>query len=113
ELTQEKVYTLLAESPDEMKLPENSFRIRIRKDQPPQVWVEQPSDSLEVHTLAEVLMRIRARDDFGLTRAGLVFQVNNEEEHTLLQKDFEAALVEAQQEAAEKEGAAAKRIAPT
>ena len=113
ELTEEKVYSLLAESPDGMKLPTNSFRIRIRKDQPPQVWVEQPSDSLEVHTLAEVLMRIRARDDFGLTTAGLVFQVNNEEEHTLLQKDFQAALEEAQKEAAEKEGDAAKRIPPT
>lgn len=113
ELTQEKVYSLEAEAPDGMKLPETSFRIRIRKDQPPQVWVEQPSESLEVHTLAEVLMRIRARDDFGLNNAGIVFQVNNEDEHTLLQKDFEAALAEAEKEAAEKEGEGAKRPLPT
>jgi hypothetical protein len=113
DLAHEKAYSLVAEAPDGMKLPENSYRIRIRKDQPPQVWVEQPGESLEVHTLAEVMMRIRARDDFGLTKAGLVFQVNNEEEHTLLQKDFEAALAEAQKEASEQEGEGAKRIAPT
>ncbi len=92
EVTEDKVYSLLAEAADGMKLPENSFRIRVRKDQPPQISFDEPREALEVHTLAEVLMRIRVRDDFGLTNAGLVFQVNNEEEHTLLQKDFEAAL---------------------
>jgi hypothetical protein len=39
---------------------------------------------MEVHTLAEVLMRARARDDFGLAKLGIVFQVNNEEERTLV-----------------------------
>ncbi|MBI3861502.1 MAG: hypothetical protein HY290_06370, partial [Planctomycetia bacterium] len=58
------------------------------------------NEALEVHTLAEVLMRLRARDDFGLTKAGIVFQVNNEEEHTLLKQDFEEALAEAEKEAA-------------
>ena len=33
-------------------------------------------------------MRIRASDDFGLSRAGIVFQVNNGEERTLLADDF-------------------------
>src|SRR5260370_7044307 len=81
-----------------MKLPENSFRIRVRKDQPPQISFDEPHEALEVHTLAEVLMRIRARDDFGLTNAGIVFQMNNEEEYTLLKKDFEEALAEAHRE---------------
>jgi hypothetical protein len=108
ELTQDKVYSLAAISADDMPLPENSFRIRVRKDQPPSVSFDSPHEALEVHTLAEVLMRLRARDDFGLTTAGLVFQVNNEEEHTLLQKDFEEALAEAEQEAAD-----GKRLPPT
>ncbi len=108
ELTQDKVYSLAAVSADDMPLPENSFRIRVRKDQPPSVSFDSPQEALEVHTLAEVLMRLRARDDFGLTKAGLVFQVNNEEEHTLLQKDFEEALAEAEKEAAD-----GKRLPPT
>lgn len=108
ELTQDQVYSLAAVSADDMQLPENSFRIRVRKDQPPSVSFDEPHEALEVHTLAEVLMRLRARDDFGLTKAGLVFQVNNEEEHTLLQKDFEEALAEAEKQAAD-----GKHPAPT
>lgn len=108
ELLKDKVYSLQATASDGMKLPENSFRIRVRQDQPPQVAFEQPGEALEVHTLAEVAMRLRARDDFGLTKAGIVFQVNNEEEHTLLAKDFEEAAAEAEKEAAD-----GKRPAPT
>src|SRR6185436_10384006 len=100
DLTRDKVYSLAAVSADEMPLPENSFRIRVRKDQPPSISFDEPNEALEVHTLAEVLMRLRARDDFGLTKAGIVFQVNNEEEHTLLKQDFEEALAEAEKEAA-------------
>jgi hypothetical protein len=101
DVTQDKVYALQAESADGMRLPENSFRIRVRKDQPPQVFFDEPREALEVHTLAELLMRIRVRDDFGLTNAGIVFQVNNEEEHVLLRKDFEEALAEAAEQAAD------------
>jgi len=103
EITQDKVYSVIAEAADGMKLPENSYRIRVRKDQPPQISFDEPREALEVHTLAEVMMRIRVRDDFGLTSAGIVFQVNNEEEHTLLKKDFEEALAEAAREAADGE----------
>jgi hypothetical protein len=62
----------------------NHHRIRVTPDHPPTVWFDSPSESLEVHTLAEVVMRARARDDFGLIRVGIVFQVNNEEERTLI-----------------------------
>jgi hypothetical protein len=62
----------------------NHHRIRVTADQPPAVWFDSPSESMEVHTLAEVLMRARGRDDFGLTKLGIVFQVNNEEERTLV-----------------------------
>jgi len=116
DLLEDKVYSIVAVSSDGMKLPDNSYRIRVRKDQPPQVWFDEPREALEVHTLAEVLMRIRARDDFGLLKAGIVFQVNNEEEHTLLQKDFEAALAEAQRaeaDAAEGKETPATEVAAT
>lgn len=74
-----------------ISLAENSFRIRVRKDQAPTVYFEEPSESLDVHSLAEILMRIRARDDFGLIRAGIVFQINNDEEHTLFAEDYQQA----------------------
>ncbi|OWK43038.1 DUF4175 family protein [Fimbriiglobus ruber] len=65
----------------------NRARVRVTADQPPAVWFEEPTESMEVHTLAEVLMRARARDDFGVSKVGIVFQVNNEEERTLVVQD--------------------------
>jgi hypothetical protein len=62
----------------------NRHRVRVTADQPPTVWFDSPSESMEVHTLAEVLMRAHARDDFGISKLGIVFQVNNEEERTLV-----------------------------
>ena len=51
---------------------------------------EQPEEALEVHAVAEVLNRVRVGDDFGLTKAGIVFQFNNGDEQTLILKDFKA-----------------------
>jgi hypothetical protein len=89
-ITRDQTFSIVAEAEDGMVLPDNKQRIRARKDEPPHVWFESPSEALEVHTLAEILMRIRASDDFGLLRAGVVFEVNNEEEYPLLNEDFAA-----------------------
>lgn len=66
----------------------NRHRVRVTADQPPRVWFDEPADNMEVHTLAEVVMRARARDDFGLKKVGIVFQVNNEEERTLVLQEI-------------------------
>lgn len=81
-------WRLEAESALGLPLAENSYRIQVRQDGPPTVHFEEPSEALDVHSLAEILMRIRARDDFGLTRAGIVFQINNDEEHVLFAEDY-------------------------
>lgn len=95
-LTTDKTYTVMANAADGMELQENKYRIRVRQDEAPQVWFESPAEALEVHTLAEVLMRIRVTDDFGLARAGIMFEVNNEEEFPLLVDDFQEAAKELQ-----------------
>ena len=95
-LTGDMKYSIIAETSEGQRLPENSYRVRVRPDQPPEVYFEEPGDELEVHTLAEVLMRIRVRDDFGLARAGIVFEVNNEEEYPLLNEEFATAAEELQ-----------------
>ncbi|HWB11416.1 MAG TPA: DUF4175 family protein [Pirellulales bacterium] len=94
EVTTDKTFAVVAKSVDGMELVENKHRLRARQDEPPQVWFENPPEALEVHTLAEILMRIRASDDFGLSRAGIMFEVNNEEEYPLLAEDFGAAAEE-------------------
>jgi len=88
EVTSDKTYSIVAEAPDGMQLPDNKHRIRARQDEPPQVWFENPPEALEVHTLAEILMRIRTSDDFGLSRAGIVFEINNDPEYALLDENF-------------------------
>ena len=80
-------YAIDARDANDVGVVANRFRVRVTADQPPTVWFEVPSENMEVHTLAEILMRARARDDFGISRVGIVFQVNNEEERTLVVHD--------------------------
>jgi len=81
-------YSITAQAVDGTSLPENKYRIRVREDQPPQVTIEEPDDAIEVHSLAELPMRIRVRDDYGLSRAGVIFQINNEQAIPLIAQDF-------------------------
>jgi hypothetical protein len=81
-------YTVEGRDADGMPVWPNKHRIRVTPDHPPAVWFDTPSEGFEVHTLAEVLMRARAKDDFGLTKLGIVFQVNNEEERELVLMDI-------------------------
>ena len=90
EATDDLQWSLFAESQDGSRLPDNSYRMRVRYDQPPRVTFADPDEELEVHTLAEVLMRVQTRDDYGLSRTGIMFQINNGEEYPLLQQDFAA-----------------------
>ncbi len=97
DVTDDLTYSIVAKAADGMQTRENKYRIRVRKDRAPQVWIEEPREALEVHSLAEVLLRMRVRDDFGLVRAGIVFEVNNEEEYTLLERDFRQILEQARE----------------
>ncbi|MFM9965801.1 MAG: DUF4175 family protein [Planctomycetaceae bacterium] len=106
-LTEDRNYSIVADAEDGTSLPENKYRIRVRQDQPPQVTIEEPTDAVEVHTLAELLMRIRVRDDYGLSKAGVVFQINNEQEVPLIAQDFETVV------AAANEAAATGKVSPT
>ena len=81
-------YTLAVTTADGLHLPEKRYHVRVRKDEPPQIAFELPDEVLEVHPIAEVLMRVRGDDDFGLTKMGVVFQVNDGDEQTLIEKSF-------------------------
>ncbi len=98
-LTEDASYSILADAVDGTTLPTNKYRIRIRQDQPPQVFFESPDDQVEVHSLAELPMRIRVRDDYGVAQAGILFQINNEQEIPLVNEDF-AIVAQAAEEVA-------------
>jgi len=89
-LTKGLVYEIDARTPDGRATPKNRYKIEVLEDRAPRVSFEQPDEALEVHPIAEVLNRIRVADDFGLTKAGIVFQFNNGDEQTLIAKDFKA-----------------------
>ncbi len=80
-------YSIVATSRDGLSLRPNRYRVHVRKDLPPRIHFETPDESLEVHSIAEVPLRIRVDDDLGLTKVGIVFQVDNGPEETLLAKD--------------------------
>ena len=106
-LNEDRNYSIVADAEDGTRLPENKYRIRVRQDQPPQVSFESPDDAIEVHTLAELPMRVRLRDDYGLSKAGGVFQINNEQEVPLIAQDFAVVM------AAANEAATEGKISPT
>jgi hypothetical protein len=87
-LTADLVYRIEARSSDGRSLPKNRYRIDVREDHAPRVSFDSPDEALEVHPVAEILHRTRVADDFGLTRAGIVFQFNNGDEQTLILKEL-------------------------
>ena len=90
-LTKGLVYRIEARTADGRATLKNEYKIEVLEDRAPRVAFEQPDEALEVHPIAEVLNRVRVGDDFGLTKAGIVFQFNNGGEQTLIVKDFTAA----------------------
>lgn len=83
-------YQVVAKTPDERALPKNKHRIDVREDRAPRVAFEEPEEALEVHPVAEVKKRVRVGDDFGVTRAGIVFRFNDGEEKALILRDLAA-----------------------
>jgi hypothetical protein len=102
-LTKGLDYQVQARTADGRFTPKNRYKIDVIEDRPPRVSFEQPEEALEVHPIAEVLNRIRVGDDFGLTRAGIVFQFNNGDEQTLIAEDYKAGKEKARTTAAMQE----------
>lgn len=91
EAREDCAYSIRAVAREGPGLPENRFSIRVVRNHPPRAWFEEPPEALEVHSLAEVLLRVRAEDDFGLSRVGIRFQVDDGEVQTLVAEEMAAA----------------------
>ncbi len=87
-LDEDKIYSIVATAREGGPLPENKYRIRIREDQTPRVRFEAPPVAWEVNPIAEVPMKIRVDDDFGLSKAGIVLQIDNGEEQPFVTREF-------------------------
>jgi hypothetical protein len=91
DLSKDLEYKIVAKTLDGRILPKNKYRIDVREDRAPRVVFDEPDEALEVHPVAEVRHRARVVDDFGLSRAGIVFRFNDGGEQTLILKDFPVA----------------------
>ncbi|MEX2026470.1 MAG: DUF4175 family protein, partial [Pirellulaceae bacterium] len=89
ELNQDVLYRVEGSAADGSRVRKNRYRIRVREDRPPRIAIDEPSGETEVHSLAEMIMRARVNDDYGLARAGIVFQINNGQEYPLIVRDIE------------------------
>ena len=87
-LRDDEVYSIVATAREGGPLPENQYCIRIHEDQSPRVHFEDPPEAWEVNPIAEVPMRIRVDDDFGVSKAGIVLQIDNGNEERLLTKEY-------------------------
>jgi hypothetical protein len=75
------------------------FLLKGFSDKMPEIKLAEPVDDVEVTPLHELIARLRAKDDFGLEKVGLVIKVGDKNE-TLLEKNFEARNVKAASEMA-------------
>lgn len=76
-------YSIEGRAANGSRIRQLSYAIRVRQDRPPRVEFQGAPAEFETHALAEVMLRARVDDDHGVSRAGIVFQVNNGEEHAL------------------------------
>jgi hypothetical protein len=91
QVVDDKFYAIVATARTGASLPEKRYRIRVRKDQVPHVHFEDPPEAWEVNPIAEVSMKIRVDDDFGVSKAGIVFQIDNGQQRRLVAKEFAGA----------------------
>jgi hypothetical protein len=76
-------YEVFAESADGMRLEASRYHIQVQPDRPPTIRFIKPEEQIEVTPTTEVNMRLEARDDFGLAKVGIVYQISNGPKKTL------------------------------
>ena len=95
------IYRLVASTPDcssqdpnpdgttptycaSIELDPRDYKIRVRADEAPTIAFVAPAETLAVIATAEVPMQVEARDDFGIAKVGIVYQVGDGPPRTLL-----------------------------
>jgi hypothetical protein len=87
DVKREVEYELFAATADGMRLEGERYRIAVQPDRKPTLRFVRPEERVEVTPSTEVRMRVEASDDFGLARAGIVYQIGNGPKKTLLLRE--------------------------
>src|SRR5262245_45586640 len=91
DLRKSGAYTITAKAADGMLLSPQRLSIRVQLDRKPEVKFIQPPEELVVTPTTEIPMIVEARDDLGLHKVGIMYQVGSEETQTLWEQDAEGA----------------------
>jgi hypothetical protein len=88
DVRQSRTYVLDAVAADGMQLEPQRVSIRVQLDRPPEVRFRQPPEELVVTATTEVPMLVEARDDMGLHKVGILYQVGSQEPQLLWEHDY-------------------------
>jgi hypothetical protein len=82
-VTKDIDYEIQAEAADGMKLDPRRFHISVQPDAKPTVHIVKPTSVIEVLPTTEVTVQVDAKDDFGLTKVGIVYRIGDGPKETL------------------------------
>ena len=82
-VTQDLEYEIHAEAADGMKLQPRQFHISVQPDCKPVLTFVKPAAVIEALPTTEVTVQVSAKDDFGLTKVGIVYQIGDGPKETL------------------------------
>jgi hypothetical protein len=85
----DRTLELSAVAADGIELESRRLRLRVRLDRKPRVEFVEPAETLEVLPTTEVRFQIRANDDHGLGKIGIMARVGEREEEVLIERDGE------------------------
>lgn len=80
---------LHARSADGIRDESYPLRVRVVPDEPPLVVISSPAEDAEALPTQEVSFAVEARDDYGLSRIGIVYKINGGEEISLWERTLE------------------------
>ncbi|TWU11053.1 DUF4175 family protein [Allorhodopirellula heiligendammensis] len=81
------VWRFSGDGRDETPMKPVTGRVRVRQDAAPRIAWRDPYDEIRVQPLAELPMRAQIADDYGVTSAGIVFQIGDNDEYVLTDWD--------------------------
>jgi hypothetical protein len=89
QMNQTQQFFVRAEAADGMQFQSDRIRIRVKPDDSPTVLLRKPDRDIEVTPTTEVALALDVSDDFGLTKAGIEYQIGDGEKRTLWQQDLD------------------------
>jgi hypothetical protein len=83
---------IMAKAADDMSLDPEPLEIRVQADRKPELQFMEPAEELVVTATTEVPIQAEAKDDIGLHKMGILFQIGDGPMHTLWEEDGKGSI---------------------